>query len=444
MRKLIRDQRIISQQVGKQWVVESADLEKFILENNYVIEPCDHERLSDDLPDITALSFFSGAMGLDIGMSKAGINSLLACELDKTCRKTIQSNAPHIALIGDINNYNSSDIVKLSKIPPNRKVDIIFGGPPCQAFSTAGNRKGFKDDRGNVLLKYLELISDIKPTYVVIENVRGLLSSESPYDDNLSIQECMKSDMKPIKGGTFLHIIKILRNIGYTISYNLYNSANFGSPQIRERIVLIGYLGESKVPYLTPSHSEKGDFGLDKWKTLSDAFALIEKNTKHHFINFPEDRLVYYRMLKEGEYWKHLPLEMQKKALGSSFYLGGGKTGFYRRLSFTKPSPTLVTHPAMPATDLAHPNEDRPLSVEEYKVIQGFPNDWIICGSILEQYKQIGNAVPIELGYEIGKTILNHMYKIPTENINSFQYSRYKNTDDTTWEKYIRTVNSIL
>lgn len=124
--------------------------------------------------------------------------------------------------------------------------------------------------------------------------------------------------------------------------------------------------------------------------------------------------------------------------MGKSYYLGGGKTGFYRRLAFDKPSPTLVTHPAMPATDLCHPIEDRPLSVEEYKVIQGFPLDWKIHGSILEQYKQIGNAVPIALGEAIAKTIINHMNGIQEEIPTGFKFSRYLNTDEVSWENETR------
>jgi len=148
--------------------------------------------------------------------------------------------------------------------------------------------------------------------------------------------------------------------------------------------------------------------------------------------------LRYYRILQEGQYWKNLPVEMQKEAMGNSFYLGGGKTGFYRRLSYSKPSPTLVTHPAMPATDLAHPVKDRPLSVEEYSCIQEFPSSWVICGSLLDQYRQIGNAVPIALGAAIGKTILAHMNGKKTQNIYGFPYSRYKFTDDISWEHEMR------
>ena len=138
-------------------------------------------------------------------------------------------------------------------------------------------------------------------------------------------------------------------------------------------------------------------------------------------------------MLTEGQYWKHLPLNEQKEAMGKAYYLGGGKTGFYRRLSLSKPSPTLVTNPTMPATDLCHPICNRPLSIEEYKAIQGFPTDWKICGPILEQYKQIGNAVPIKLGEAIGKAILDDMNNVNQPTIKDFKYSRYLNTNETDW-----------
>ena len=140
-------------------------------------------------------------------------------------------------------------------------------------------------------------------------------------------------------------------------------------------------------------------------------------------------------MLKEGQNWRNLPLSLQKEALGKSYDLPGGKTGFFRRLSFDKPSPTLVTHPAMPATDLAHPVLDRPLSVEEYKAIQEFPASWEICGSLLDQYRQLGNAVPVPLGRAIGTTIMNHIQGIKSLPPDNFKFSRYKNTRDWIWIK---------
>ena len=138
-------------------------------------------------------------------------------------------------------------------------------------------------------------------------------------------------------------------------------------------------------------------------------------------------------MLKEGQYWKDLPEDAQKEAMGEKLKLGGGKTGFYRRLNFKRPSPTLVTNPTMPATDLCHPTKDRPLSVEEYSRIQEFPEDWKICGPILEQYKQIGNAVPVKLGEAIARTIIADMNGEKLPEIKGFPFSRYKNTSDITW-----------
>jgi len=436
IRSVLRRGEIKADMVGKQWIIQQDAVEKYIKDYTILIEPDDHPRTTTGLPDIVALSFFSGAMGLDIGMEQGGISALLACEFDKACRLTIDKNRPGIALIGDINNYTARDVLKYAGVPHGRKVDVIFGGPPCQAFSSAGNRKGFDDSRGNVFLKYIDLVTEILPTYVVIENVRGLLSSAFPYSDSLNFD----NDSEPIKGGALLYVLEKLRTAGYTVAFELYNAANYGAPQIRERVVMIAYLGADKVPYLSPTHSENDVFNLPKWRTLSDALSYLPHDVEHQHVTFPEVRLKYYRMLKEGQYWKHLPPDVQKEAMGASYHLGGGKTGFYRRVSLSRPSPTLVTHPAMPATDLCHPTEDRPLSIQEYKLIQEFPPAWEICGSLIDQYKQIGNAVPIALGIAIAKAIIAHMEGEKTSNFIGFPYSRYKNTDDISWEKQTRKI----
>ena len=174
----------------------------------------DHARISTDIPEIVALSFFSGAMGLDLGMRKGGIPAILACEFNKYCRMTIAENEPDMALIGDINKYEPEQILELAKLPPDRKVDVIFGAPPCQAFSTAGARRALDDERGNVFLRYIKVVEEIRPTYVVIENVRGLLSAPYPYNDVST----------PIKGGALCVILDRLEAAGYTISFELYNA----------------------------------------------------------------------------------------------------------------------------------------------------------------------------------------------------------------------------
>lgn len=431
VRKLINSNALKASRLGSQWVVQTDDLRDFIREHSFVIEPDDHERGSDKVPEIVALSFFSGAMGLDVGMSRGGIKALLACECNKYCRMTIARNEPDMALVGDINDYSPEKLYEMARIPRDRKVDVVFGGPPCQAFSTAGARRAFHDERGNVFLRYVELIEQIRPTYCVIENVRGLLSAPYPCG---ALNE-------PVKGGALWVIMERLESAGYAVSFELYNAANFGAPQIRERVVIIGKLGCEKVPYLSPTRSRDSLFGLPKWKTLGEAVADIE-DKEQHYVEFPERRLKYYRMLKAGQYWKDLPREALADAMGEKLNMSGGKTGFYRRLDFDKPSPTLVTDPTMPATDLCHPVENRPLSVEEYARIQEFPDDWQISGDLSDQYRQIGNAVPVKLGEAIARTIVADMRGEKLPQYPGFQYSRYRNTNETLWKEQMRKMLS--
>lgn len=379
--------------------------------------------------DFKALSFFSGAMGLDIGLHKVGIKTLLACEIDKASRETITENNKDIGLIGDIRNYSSQEILEYAGLSKNDKIDLIVGGPPCQAFSSAGKRMGLADERGNVFLKFIETIENLKPRYAVIENVRGLLSSCFSIDLNPDEEKFLPKEYVDIKGSTMFYIANRLKYAGYQVTFNLYNSANFGTPQIRERVIIICTLDKTPVPYLKPTHSENGEYGLPNWKTLKSAFKGLNGDN-NEFIKFPEKRLKYYRLLKAGQNWRNLSEELQKEALGGSYYLGGGKTGFLRRLNWDKPSPTLVTHPAMPATDLAHPEEDRPLSIQEYKRIQEFPKEWNIQGNLINKYKQIGNAVPVSVGEAIGNALLAHAKGKPQETIKDFKYSRYLKTSD--------------
>ena len=439
--RLIRTGALPAEKVGNKWVIFAGKLDAYLAENNLVPEPPDHPRRPGAAPapsgapgdgalagdttpatPIRALSFFSGALGLDLGMERAGIHPALYCENDRKCRMTIHSMRPDAALIGDINRYDAAQILEMAGLEPGT-VDVMFGGPPCQAFSTAGARRAFDDDRGNVFLRYLALVAEIQPTYVVVENVRGLLSTPFPLVDG----------GKPERGGAFQLVLKRLAEAGYEVSFNLYNAANFGAPQIRERVVLIGKRGGGRVPYLTPTHAPAGECGLPPWRTFRDAVDDLDGTALRH-TEFPEKRLRYFRMLKEGECWKNLPDEMQREAMGKAYALSGGKTGFYRRIRFDRPCPTLVTSPTMPATDLCHPTENRPLSIEEYRRVQGFPDDWRICGDITDIYKQIGNAVPVALGEAIGRALRADMAgEAPNPRFEGFPYSRYKRTSDQTW-----------
>jgi len=393
--------------------------------------------------NFNVLSFFSGAMGLDIGLHKAGFETLLTCEVDKASRQTIIANNPGIGLIGDIRAYTTDLILEYAGLKSREDVDLIVGGPPCQAFSSAGRRMGLADDRGNVFLKFIEVIENINPKFAVIENVRGLLSATYDIDLNPEEEEFLPHELKELKGATMFYVYNRLRAAGYELSFNLYNSANYGTPQVRERVIIICSRVNEKVPYLRPTHSQNGYFELPEWKTLKQAIGNLNGSNKE-FIKFPEKRLKYYRMLKAGQNWRDLSEEMQKEALGKSYHLGGGKTGFFRRLDWHKPSPTLVTHPAMPATDLGHPEEDRPLSVQEYKRIQEFPDNWEIQGSLVNKYKQIGNAVPISVGEAIGRLILELNEGKVSENLPNFKYSRYLKTADQEFIKDFLSRSRIL
>lgn len=437
VRKLIRRGKLQAEKFGNTWVIpEEAlnDLDKGEVEVAANKVPDRISKLKPKKRKLNVLSFFSGAMGLDQGLEEAGMNVLLACEIDEPCRETIVRNHSKIGLIGDIRNYSTTDILRYANAKSKEDIDVIVGGPPCQTFSTAGNRMGFEDDRGNTIIKLIEVITSIRPKYAVIENVRGLYSTPFTIDIKDELSSHFSFDFSKAPGSSLYYIVKMLELAGYKISFNLYNTANFGVPQIRERVVIICTLLDTPVPFLQPTHSNDPRFGLPHWKTLKDAVADLDMK-KGDYIKFGEKRLRYIRMLKPGQNWRNLPADIQQEAMGNSFFLGGGKTGFYRRLSWDKPSPTLVTHPATPATELAHPKENRPLTIQEYKRIQQFPDEWVIEGNITDQYKQIGNAVPAGLGQAIAKAILNHYKGKTLKVLSNFPYSRYKNTGSHVWLK---------
>lgn len=436
VRQLLREGVIQGTRLKSVWLIDKTTFDpKDITLRKNKVNPEDRKssipiNRNDDRP-FRALSFFSGAGGLDIGLEQAGIEILLTCEVDKASRRTLTANKPQVGLIGDILNYSSQQILEYAGLREDDEVDLIVGGPPCQAFSTAGRRKGFEDKRGNVFLRYLDVILDLQPLYAVIENVRGLLSSKLSIDIPDDLIDSV-GDISNIPGSAFWYAMSKLKAGGYNISFNLYNSANYGSPQVRERVVVICTRDENPVPFLAPTHSQNPEYNLDPWVTFGEAVEGL-KEEDMHYIEFSEKRLRYLRMLGPGQNWRNLPEEIQPEAMGGSYNLGGGKTGFYRRLAWDKPAPTLVTHPAMPATELCHPIMNRPLSIEEYKRVQEFPDTWEICGTIIEQYRQIGNAVPIGLGRAIGTAILSHANGEEVWNPEGFKYSRYKNTCTQSW-----------
>ncbi len=367
-------------------------------------------------------------MGLDLGIEKAGFNIKVCVEKDKKAAQTIRTNTSIPVIEDDITNVSSEKILTTAGLESGQ-VTMVIGGPPCQAFSTAGRQKGLSDFRGNLIIQYLRVVSEIRPRYFILENVRGLLSAKI---NSIPAEYSEYADITAIKGSVIHFLISEFKKLGYTLSYALLNSANYGVPEKRERVIIIGHMGE-RVPLPTPTHSENGDFNTQKWITLGETIRDLEKNNNLQYIPLRPKSIPFLELLKEGENWRQLPPDKAKEALGKAYYLGGGKTGFLRRLSYSEPSPTLVTSPTMPATLLCHPNQLRPLSIEEYSRIQQFPDDWKFVGNLTSVYRQIGNAVPVGLGYAVGRQIMRHIQGLtsPKEEItNKIPYSRYSQAID--------------
>lgn len=346
------------------------------------------------------ISLFSGAMGLDLGLESAGFKVAGCLELDKKACATITRNRPGVPLIcDDLRNWTGDKLLSAFKL---QRDDIAFiaGGPPCPSFSTAGKRQSFNDPRGQIMFDYLRIIAELRPPFFVMENVRGILSASLTH---VPIAE-RKNRTSAGKGTVLKLLAETFNEMGYTVSVELVNAANYGTPQKRERVVFLGSRDGFQVTMPTAQYSGTETLFCPKWRTLGDA---VQGLTDPHpeFTPFSKNRQRFLKLLKEGENWRHLPGNMQAEALGGAFTSTGGRVGFFRRLRFDEPSPTVSTSPVQKSTCLCHPTELRPLSVKEYARIQQFPDNWVFEGSTADKYRQIGNAVPVGLGYAIGNAL---------------------------------------
>lgn len=378
-----------------------------------------------------AVSLFSGAMGLDLGIEKAGFNICVCVEMDKVAAETIRLNTSIPLINKDINQVDTNEILNVAGLN-KEDVTLVFGGPPCQAFSTAGKQKGFADFRGNVIIQFLRVIKDIKPQYFILENVRGILSAKL---NNVPIEFSEYENIKDIKGSVLFFLISEFKKLGYQVNYELLNAANYGVPEKRERVFIIGHLGD-KVPIPSPTHSQNGNYGTSKWITLKDSIGDLENRDDLRFIPLREKIIPYMELIEAGGNWRSLSPASAKEAMGKAYLLSGGKTGFLRRLSFDQPAPTLVTSPTMPATQLCHPTKLRPLSIEEYARIQQFPDNWVFAGRIEQIYKQIGNAVPVGLAFAVAQQVMRHICgknNLDEERNNKIPYSRYKRANNSVY-----------
>ncbi|MBQ7779946.1 MAG: DNA cytosine methyltransferase [Clostridia bacterium] len=342
--------------------------------------------------DLKSISLFTGAMGLDLGLMQAGIDIQIGQDFDNSCIQTMLANG-HKGIAGDIRNISAKDILEYTGMKAGEPF-LICGGPPCQPFSTAGKRLGINDPRGSLFKEFVRMIDEIRPRFFVMENVKGLMSSA------LKDENGNNTDVKVLDV-----ILDEFSKLNYKTVYGVLDAVNYGVPQFRERFVMIGSRDNEDIFLPAPTHFRIHQNSAYRWTTLADAIKDLE-NADGECAVFSDSRLQFLKMVPEGGNWRNLPDDVIRSAMGGAYSSGGGKVGFYRRLSYSQPSPTVVTSPVQKATMMCHPTKDRPLSVAEYARIQQFPDDWNFIGTTADKYRQIGNAVPVGLARAIGETLV--------------------------------------
>lgn len=349
------------------------------------------------------ISLFSGAMGLDIGLTKAGLTVKVGQDFDKACVETMRANG-HNVVPGNIQDIQPQELLDMAGLSIGEPF-LICGGPPCQPFSTAGKRLGINDPRGSLFMDFIRMIEYIRPRFFIMENVKGLISAPLKHTP-ISERGTVTSDYKNQLGTVLDVVLDEFEKLGYSTVYGVLDAVNYGVPQFRERFVLIGSRDHEDIYLPMPSHFQMHQNKELRWQTLFDAIYDLE-DKQDDCASFSTDRMSYLKLVPQGGNWRDLPEEMVRAAMGGAFESGGGKVGFYRRLDYKQPSPTLVTSPVQKASMLCHPTKDRPLSVREYARIQQFPDEWIFKGTTVAKYRQIGNAVPVGLACALGKALLS-------------------------------------
>jgi len=352
------------------------------------------ELISKPKRKYSSVELFAGAGGLALGLESAGFEAVLLNEIDKNACDTLTANRPNWNVLHeDISNLDFSFL--------KNKIDFLSGGFPCQAFSYAGNKLGFEDTRGTLFFEFARAIKEIKPKVFLGENVKGLLRHEN--------------------GKTLSTITGVLEDLGYTlIPPRVLKAIFYKVPQKRERLLIVGIRND-----LTENFKFSWPSPYKRIMTLKDALykgELFDSDVPESIgQKYPKRKKEIMDKIPQGGYWKDLPMALQKEYMQKSFYLGGGKTGMARRLSLDEPSLTLTCAPAQKQTERCHPLETRPLTIREYARIQTFPDSWKFSGSLSSQYKQIGNAVPVNLAAAVGRCLARLLNSIE-ENSNEVLY----------------------
>lgn len=324
-----------------------------------------------------SIELFAGAGGLALGIEKAGFNTLALIEYDKAASNTLQHNRPYWNVINDdIKNISCLNLEEYFSLKKG-ELDLLSGGAPCQSFSYAGKRLGLEDARGTLFYHFAKFLEKLQPKMFLFENVKGLISHD--------------------RGRTYKIIRDIFEETGYDIKMSLLNAWDYGVAQKRERTIIIGIRNDLK---------EKITFEFPKPHKYKPVLKdVLMDCPKSEGVDYSIYKRKIFELVPPGGYWKDIPEEIAKEYMKSCWNMKGGRTGILRRLSLYEPSLTVLTSPCQKQTDRCHPIEVRPFTVRENARIQTFPDSWIFFGSISQQYKQVGNAVPVNLAYEIANKI---------------------------------------
>ncbi len=376
------------------------------------------------------ISLFTGAGGLDLGLERQRFASRAFVEIDKDAQATLRKNrsfwmVPDAPILGDITCLDAEEVLKAAGLARG-ETSLLAGGPPCQSFSTAGRRASITDPRGSMFAHFARMVTGIRPRFFVFENVRGILSAAIRHrplhqrDDSspaLSPDEELGSVLRKV-------ILPLLREeVGYEVVFGLANAADYGVPQKRQRVFFLGSrdreFASDKWPFLDmallrlmpATHSKTGG-DLRKWQTLGDALKGLA-DPSPEFTPYSPTRKATLDLIPPGKNWRFIRDnygdEMLREIMGGAYASNGGKVGFWRRLQFGVPCPTVPASPIQKGTSLCHPTETRPLSVREYARVQQFPDAYEFVGGVSSKYRQIGNAVPIGLGEAIGRALAGVM-----------------------------------
>jgi len=325
----------------------------------------------------TTIELFAGAGGLALGVEKAGFNTIGLVEFNKDACNTLKKNRPSWNVIcDDIANISGQDLERMFNIKKG-ELDLLSGGAPCQSFSYAGKRLGLEDARGTLFYHYAVFLEKLQPKMFLFENVRGLLNHD--------------------KGKTYSTILNIFEKAGYEIQKEVLNAWDYGVAQKRERLMTIG-IRKDLVGKVHFSFPEKHEYK----PVLRDVLKNVPKSIG---VPYGENKRKIFELVPAGGYWRDIDPDIAKAYMKSCWNMEGGRTGILRRLSMDEPSLTVLTSPSQKQTERCHPLEARPFTVRENARCQSFPDEWEFCGSVMSQYKQVGNAVPVNLAYEVARKI---------------------------------------